>query len=644
MKKNKLVIIFFIFLLTIETSHQEDCWNYNNENSCSGDQREYPESWGNRVFQTPPRGHKNWKPSYQDMNLIVGYIQMKYSPDDSQVTLTFIHKLNSQNIPLYSFLTFVFGEYESHKNVFVIKKEDSAQYKEGLKVSARIKNYVGQIVASLDLDLIYLKWNNYDVNQPSNYENGQKGAIVELFGWPYEDTAEECEFLHNAGYLGVKVFPPSEAILNFDGVEDGQLNPWHFIYQPVSYRLTSRMGTRAQLKAMIDKCRSLGVRVYADAVINHMAGNGNDMSPDHRNQSGGSCVHWGPKNSSGGSPWYTTGYLFQLNEFSGEKPGLEFPSVPYDSRDFHCERALTSWSDGIILNYGWLVGLTDLNTERDYVRQRIADYLTDLISIGFSGIRIDAAKHISPENLSHIFAKLKDNLGGKLPEDFIAYLEVLFGGEKDLLLCGDSWYSYGKNFENKMREVGLTDEDIDKIKIWGNDYPKEFPICGQYTIQPKRFAIGLDCHDDQFPGSSSRDMGDKGSVLVKERNVDKHRNFSVELFTRHDDGWKIKLILSSYTFIDNVGAYGFPDGNSDCSKCASENCKKYCTKSMPYSKAFDPNSKGYDCLKDGNWQQGVYTRVHRDQSIVNAMRSWMGLNQLTENELYNTEHIKFLEK
>ena len=60
---------------------------------------------------------------------------------------------------------------------------------------------------------------------------------------------------------------------------------------------------------------------------------------------------------------------------------------------------------------------------------------------------------------------------------------------------------------------------------------------------------------------------------------------------------------------------------------------------MPY-----PNSKGYDCLKDGNWQQGVYTRVHRDQSIVNAMRSWMGLNQLTEIELYNTEHIKFLEK
>lgn len=35
------------------------------------------------------------------------------------------------------------------------------------------------------------------------------------------------------------------------------------------------MGTRAELRAMIQACRSAGVRVYADAVINHMVGQGN---------------------------------------------------------------------------------------------------------------------------------------------------------------------------------------------------------------------------------------------------------------------------------------------------------------------------------------------------------------------------------
>ncbi len=34
-----------------------------------------------------------------------------------------------------------------------------------------------------------------------------RGAIVELFGWPYDDIAKECEMLGKAGYMGVKIFP-----------------------------------------------------------------------------------------------------------------------------------------------------------------------------------------------------------------------------------------------------------------------------------------------------------------------------------------------------------------------------------------------------------------------------------------------------
>ena len=54
-----------------------------------------------------------------------------------------------------------------------------------------------------------------------------------------------------------------------------------------------------------------------------------------------------------------------------------------------------------------------------------------MLSMGVSGIRVDAAKHIHPTDLANIFKKLKLNLGGgELPEDFTAYLEVLFGGER----------------------------------------------------------------------------------------------------------------------------------------------------------------------------------------------------------------------
>ena len=56
----------------------------------------------------------------------------------------------------------------------------------------------------------------------------------------------------------------------------------------------------------------------------------------------------------------------------------------------------------------------------------------------------------------------------------------------------------------------------------------------------------------------------------------------------------------------NNGAAGYPDGLSDCKACKGAQCNS-CHKSMPYSKAFDNNSCGYDCVKNGNWQEGVYT-------------------------------------
>lgn len=77
----------------------------------------------------------------------------------------------------------------------------------------------------------------------------------------------------------------------------------------MSYKLNSRQGTREELIDMINTCRSSGVRVYADAVVNHMSGGGNDVWPEHRN-GGGSCAHWGPKDSTGGSPYFTHDFMF----------------------------------------------------------------------------------------------------------------------------------------------------------------------------------------------------------------------------------------------------------------------------------------------------------------------------------------------
>jgi alpha-amylase len=308
----------------------------------------------------------------------------------------------------------------------------------------------------------------------------------------------------------------------------------------------------------------------------------------------------------------------------------EFPAVPYGPLDFHCERSLNSWTDPVALNAGWLVGLTDLNTERENVQERIADYFTDLIGIGFSGFRVDAAKHIQPDDLVGIFSKLKRNLGGSLPGDFFTWLEIILGGEADLLMCNSaSGYNYGTYFTDKLAAAGFSAAEVDMIKTWNSGYPKEpqkgSNDCDGQSAHLKRQVIQNDDHDQQNPGSSSRDMGNEGCVLIKNCDEASHRGYEVKLFTNpngaydNNEDYPIRNILSSYYWGEGE-VQGVPDGLSDCSLCtlSCESCH-----GMPYQKAYDPTSTGYDK------GAGKYTRAHRDNEVVNAMRAWMGLSAIS---------------
>ena len=88
---------------------------------------------------------------------------------------------------------------------------------------------------------------------------------------------------------------------------------------------------------MINICRKHRVREYSETIIHYIDGNGNYMYIDHRNNAG-SCVHWGPKARSEGSPWWNTCWQFKDNDYNGKRSVLEFPVVPYVLSGFHCER------------------------------------------------------------------------------------------------------------------------------------------------------------------------------------------------------------------------------------------------------------------------------------------------------------------
>lgn len=112
-----------------------------------------------------------------------------------------------------------------------------------------------------------------------------------------------------------------------------------------------------------------------------------------------------------------------------------------------------------------------------------------------------------------------------------------------------------------------------------------------------------------------------GSVLIKDKDVPKHRGFETLLFSRTDADWRIKLVLSSYLFTA-AGGNGYPDGLSDCALYTGSVSPTACL-GIKKDQAFVEGSCGY------TMNEGGYTRVHRDLSIVNAMRAWVGLGSAT---------------
>jgi alpha-amylase len=452
------------------------------ENRCQGTQTETPESFESHRWYTPLRGDADYRPSFQDYGKLVASAHVVYNAAHTGATVD-LHVRTRDPAAVLSYW------FDGRASTSPVAAFDTAFTR---PLALAVSTAAGERV---ELDPVDFVWNAAPLAaRDGDFRGGQKGAIVELFGWPHADVEKECPTLAKLGYLGVKVFPPNEHVMSSQPFSDA-LNPWYFFYQPVSYRLQGRMGTRDELRRMINACRKVGVRVYADAVVNHMVGCGNDANPNHRNGAGGGgCTYWPNKNSSmvgGPSPAYTQCYAYTYGTHTDQPPSQEFPAVPYGPTDFHCERALNSWTDPLILNAGWLSGLVDINTGKESVQERIADYLTDLIGIGFSGFRIDAAKHIHPDDLVQIFSKVKRNLGGgPLPGDFIAWLEVLLGGEADLLMCNPaSGYNFGKYLADRLETVGkLTLDDVLKVKVWNCGYPKETDK-GLCFIDPVRSVI-----------------------------------------------------------------------------------------------------------------------------------------------------------
>jgi alpha-amylase len=321
------------------------------------------------------------------------------------------------------------------------------------------------------------------------------GVFVQMFEWRWNDLARECEeHLGPAGYAAVQTSPPQEHI---PGPQ------WWTRYQPVSYLVESRSGTRAEFADMVARCKAAGVDVYADAVINHMADVG-------------------------------TGTGVAGSEYTE----FNYP-VPYGYDDFHrCGRnennSIKNYQDKWEVQNCQLGGLADIDTSRLSVQAKIAGYLNDLLSLGVAGFRLDAIKHIAAQDVAGILARVEDkpfivqeviDRGGEpiKAQDYVntgrvtefryasALIEAFLHGRVEALneIGGSEWLESGQavvfidNHDSQRSHLG--DNILNYKNAVAYDLATVFMLAYPYGYPMLMSSYAFDDDDDPVPTTSPHD-------------------------------------------------------------------------------------------------------------------------------------------
>ena len=86
-------------------------------------------------------------------------------------------------------------------------------YGSGNATTSLVITLTASDLSTITLEPVDFAWNTVPIKERTgDYRAGQKGAIVEFFGWPHTAVEEECSFLASAGYLGAKLFPVQEQV------------------------------------------------------------------------------------------------------------------------------------------------------------------------------------------------------------------------------------------------------------------------------------------------------------------------------------------------------------------------------------------------------------------------------------------------
>lgn len=383
--------------------------------------------------------------------------------------------------------------------------------------------------------------------------------MVHLFEWKWNDIAQECErFLGPKGFAGVQISPPQE-----HPIYENPRSPWWQRYQPVSYKLVSRSGNEQELAEMIRRCNAVGVRIYADAIINHM---------------------------SRTSGYGTAGTYFDVKS-------RHFPGVPYSGYDFNdgkCNHNIMNYGDIFQVRNCKLDDMPDLSLEKEYVRDKVVKYLNSLIALGVAGFRVDAAKHMWPGDLQVVVSRLnnlREDVFGANKRPFIFYEVIDQGGEP---IKSTEYTHIGRVTEFKYGKT--LSEVVYKRYNQRMAYLKNFGEGWGFIPGSDSIAF-LDNHDNQ------RGHGGGGDIVSHKNS----RSYKIAMAFMLAWPYGITQFISSYAFDSKLDWQGPPSNNGIDTKDVIINSDNTC---------------GNDWICEHRWRQ-VYNMVQfRNVALFAPVQNW----------------------
>ena len=235
-------------------------------------------------------------------------------------------------------------------------------------------------------------------------------TILHAWSWSFPTIADNMKRIADAGFTMVQTSPVQNCYapegsgkkIFDDDVTEGN---WYYYYQPTDWKIGNNIvGTREEMKQMMDSAAKYDITVLVDVLPNHTAYEIDAVSDDFYKAVGGR------------------------------------------DKMFH-SKGLTT-----IDNYGdreqctlWAMGsLPDVNTENPDFQKYYMQFVNDLLSLGVKGFRYDTAKHIG------VHSDPVDTTSGVKENDFwdVATGRKSVKGVK-LAVPYDSLFVYGEVLQDK---------------------------------------------------------------------------------------------------------------------------------------------------------------------------------------------------